>query len=35
MLIAYGRRIMTSMNRSTILYAGEGMQLVDRHLQVG
>ncbi len=24
MLIAYGRRIMTSMNRSTILYAGEG-----------
>jgi len=25
MLIAYGRRIMTSMNRSTILYAGEGM----------
>jgi len=25
MLIAYGRRIMTSMNRSQILYAGEGM----------
>jgi len=25
MLIAYGRRIMTSMNRSKILYAGEGM----------
>ncbi|HEY2014682.1 MAG TPA: SAM-dependent methyltransferase, partial [Bryobacteraceae bacterium] len=25
MLIAYGRRIMTSMNRSTILYSGEGM----------
>jgi spermidine synthase len=25
MLIAYGRRIMTSMNRSTILYAGEGI----------
>lgn len=25
MLIAYGRRIMTSMNRSRILYAGEGM----------
>jgi len=25
MLIAYGRRIMTSLNRSQILYAGEGM----------
>ena len=25
MLIAYGRRIMTSMNRSKILYTGEGM----------
>src|SRR4051794_978607 len=25
MLIAYGRRIMTSMNRSTILYTGEGI----------
>jgi len=25
MLIAYGRRIMTSLNRSTILYSGEGM----------
>jgi spermidine synthase len=25
MLIAYGRRIMTSMNRSKILYSGEGM----------
>jgi spermidine synthase len=25
MLIAYGRRIMTSLTRSTILYAGEGM----------
>ncbi len=35
MLIAYGRRIATSMDRSKILYCGRGHQFLHRHFPMG